>query len=206
MNKLKKAVLIRGPLLFPRKNFSSVSAIPDIGLAYIHACFNALGIETKMIDAPGEALDQIYTLGKTDWLAQGLRLEDIFLRVPSDVDVIGISCMHSHRWLIDAKIIEELLDRFPHSKLILGGEHATSCYSQILKQFPRITAIVLGEGEETLIQLLTALDQNTSLHSIEGISFLDSNGQLVVTPKRKRIENWSKVLEPFWRGHLFRII
>ena len=72
----------------------------------------------------------------------------------------------------------------PKTKIILGGCHATIMYKQLLKNFP-IDAIVLGEGEETIIDLLKNFD---NLKKVKGIAFMHKN-QLIKTAPRDFIKD-----------------
>ena len=59
----------------------------------------------------------------------------------------------------------------PQAWIIYGGVFPTYHWSEILEQEPEIDFIVRGEGEETIVRLVTALEQEESLDRVPGIVF-----------------------------------
>jgi anaerobic magnesium-protoporphyrin IX monomethyl ester cyclase len=57
----------------------------------------------------------------------------------------------------------------PQAWIIYGGVFPTYHWSQIMEQEPEIDFIVRGEGEETIVRLLTALEQRGCLEAVPGI-------------------------------------
>lgn len=196
---MKKAVIIRTPFVHPLKHLSSISAVPDIGTAYINGTLQRIGYHSKIIDATGEGIGRRIHLKGTDLAIGGIPATEIIEKIDDDVSLFGMQAMHSNRWIYDSYILEKLYERFPKATVFLGGEHASACYDKILKQFPQITAIVIGEGEETVIELVDAIENNRPLDSIAGLAFI-KNGQLVVTPRRKRRSELADLPRPSWEG------
>jgi len=65
--------------------------------------------------------------------------------------------------------------------IILGGAHATLLPEETLVATPEIDIIVRGEGEETIIDLLQALEHKQPLDNISNISYR-WNGEIISTP------------------------
>ncbi|MFH1905713.1 MAG: radical SAM protein [bacterium] len=84
-------------------------------------------------------------------------------------------------------------------KIIIGGVHATIMFEQLLKNF-EIDYVVLGEGEETILELLSALDTRKDVSNVKGIAY-SLNGNIVKNSDRKLIENLDKI--PFPKHELF---
>jgi len=80
-----------------------------------------------------------------------------------------------------AKLVKE---NFKEIKIIFGGVHPTAIYEKILRNFKEIDYIVIGEGEETIYQLLTSQD----LENVKGVAFR-KNGDVIFTGRRKLIED-----------------
>ena len=78
-------------------------------------------------------------------------------------------------------------------KVVIGGAHPTIMHQQIMENYPSIDYIVLGEGEETLLEI--AQDKEPS--QINGIVYRD-NGNIVKTPARKNIANLDDLPFPAW--------
>ena len=65
---------------------------------------------------------------------------------------------------------------------VIGGPHVTFQDVECL-QAPQVDVVVRGEGEWTMLDLMTALEQGRHLSSVAGISFRQ-DGQIVRTPAR----------------------
>jgi anaerobic magnesium-protoporphyrin IX monomethyl ester cyclase len=59
----------------------------------------------------------------------------------------------------------------PNAWIIYGGVFPTYHWSDIMEQEPAIDFIVRGEGEETIIRLIKALEQKQDLEQVPGIVF-----------------------------------
>ena len=85
---------------------------------------------------------------------------------------------------IVAKIVKEIN---PEIKVIVGGVHSTMNGSKVLN-CKDIDFLSIGEGENTIVELLRALEKNTELNSVNGIVFRD-NGKIINTKPRSYVEN-----------------
>jgi anaerobic magnesium-protoporphyrin IX monomethyl ester cyclase len=170
---------------------------PPIGLAYIAAAIREAGHRVTLIDATGEAMDQIKPMKtRPDILVQGLTPDQIIDRVPADVDVVGIGCSFSSLWLACRDILERVRDSHPDIPLIMGGEHASALPEHVL-QTSRADICVIGEGEETIVELLEAITQKQDLHGVAGIAFREGD-QIFHTPRRKRMTHIDDLPLPAW--------
>ena len=73
----------------------------------------------------------------------------------------------------------------PKAVTVLGGIHGTVMYGQVLGECPEIDYIVRGEGEEVVVNLITALSQGrlpAERESIKGIAFLKDGQHFATTP------------------------
>jgi anaerobic magnesium-protoporphyrin IX monomethyl ester cyclase len=69
------------------------------------------------------------------------------------------------------RIVQALRSALPYSWIIYGGVFPTYHWPQIMEQDPAIDFIVRGEGEETIVRLVTALEQRQCLEKVAGIVF-----------------------------------
>jgi radical SAM superfamily enzyme YgiQ (UPF0313 family) len=106
-------------------------------------------------------------------------------------DVVGLRCFSfNHKLLMD--FVSLIKDHNPHTTVIVGGPHATVEHRKLL-QDKNIDFAVIGEGEETICELIKALSHNdTNVNDIKGIAFKD-NGQVVVTDPRPFCSDLSEV-------------
>jgi anaerobic magnesium-protoporphyrin IX monomethyl ester cyclase len=101
--------------------------------------------------------------------------------------ILGISQFTHNRFA--ALRLADLAKRAnPRCFVVLGGPHATHRSSELLAGFPQLDAVVLGEGEETFLELARLLQRSTGqdLTSIRGLA-CRSGGDIVITPPRPPI-------------------
>ncbi len=95
-------------------------------------------------------------------------LADIYNKKP---DIIGFSC-----YIWNISLIKELLPEvhklLPETKLWLGGPEASFEAHKLLAQYPFLTGIMVGEGEETFLDLLKyyVKEKYQSLEEIAGLA------------------------------------
>src|SRR5215208_6790633 len=159
--------LINPPGIKSFSGLSPHSPNPPLGLAYIAAAGKEAGFAYHVIDGTGEALDSIHPYpDRTDFMTQGLSFEDIVARIPPETDIIGIGCMFSTLWPLTRGVAEHVRTRFPGALLVLGGEHGTAVPELVLRTSP-VDVVVLGEGEETIVNLLRAHRDGASLREVK---------------------------------------
>lgn len=76
----------------------------------------------------------------------------------------------------------------PAVKIVVGGVHFTALPDETMNECPEIDIGVIGEGEETIIDIMNYFIKETSLYEIQGIIFR-MNEQLVKTGQRPAIKN-----------------
>jgi len=173
---------------------------PPLGLAYVAAAIEALGVETHVVDSIADALDEFWETDiEKDIVVQGMSFERIAQHIPPDVDLIGFSCMFSNNWLLDEKLINYIAQKFPKAMIIAGGESVSSMATYVLKN-SSTHACIIGEGEETTASLVQCLIDGDDWKKTEGIAYKD-NGEVKTNPRRNRIRDLDEITYPAW--HLF---
>jgi len=99
-----------------------------------------------------------------------LPFDEIVARIPSDTDVIGVSCMFSNAWYPTRDLLVAIRARLPQAWIVLGGEHATACASHVLETCAAVDACVLGEGEHTMLALLACLESGGEAAAVAGVA------------------------------------
>jgi anaerobic magnesium-protoporphyrin IX monomethyl ester cyclase len=74
----------------------------------------------------------------------------------------------------------------PQTWIVYGGVFPTFHWPEIMKEEPQIDFIVRGEGEETVVYLMHALEQGSSLEEIPGLVFRDD-----IVPAPTRNSDWA---------------
>ncbi len=190
--------LVRPPLVLPRDSHLANHGTPPLALAYLAGSLKARGHEVHCIDAFGERPNYFRSFGIDGLLINGLSTDEIVERVPAATDVLGVSCMYSNEWIYTREVIHRLRERFPEVALIAGGEHVTADAESLLNDCPEVAACVLGEGEETLVELLDAVAGGRDLAGVRGIALRGKDGRCVRTPARERIRAIDAIPWPSW--------
>ena len=162
---IKKVYLLYPPISKKERYSSEIGSaggdqIP-LGIYYIAAYLRNNGFEVMITDAEAENL-------KTDDILK--QLHDF------DPGYIGISSttVAFHRALETANSIRK---EFKDKKIILGGPHITSNVEHAMS-FEVFDYGVLQEGEITIIELLDALNNSTTIANIDGIAYRNEKNDL----------------------------
>ncbi len=170
-------------LLVAHDNNSHISFFP-LGLAYIAAACRAAGHEVR-----------IYNQDVCHWPESHLTN----LLDNERFDVVGLGIIggyYPYRKLLKISAAVNASRQRPY--LVLGG-HGPSPEPEYFLRKTGADAIVLGEGEETIKELLEALGDREKLSKIRGIAYIDpSFGICVKTPLRELIKDIDGVTLPAW--------
>ena len=79
---------------------------------------------------------------------------------------------------------------------VLGGVHATFMYRQVLAEAPWIDAIVRGEGEEIIVNLVKLIDAGgwpSRRDSVKGLAYID-DGKVIATPAAPTVKDIDSIV------------
>jgi radical SAM superfamily enzyme YgiQ (UPF0313 family) len=162
-------------LVNPHETEQSGFTNPPLGLLYIAGTLLKNGFNVRIVDGCLE--------GKS-------AIEEAFTEFRPDI--VGITCLTPGRK--KALEVADMSKAFDANiKVILGGAHPTIMHRQILEHYPAVDYIVLGEGEETCLEIAQGKDP---VH-INGLVYKE-DGEIVKTPPRKYIQNLDDVPFPAW--------
>lgn len=113
-------------------------------------------------------------------------------------DLVGVT-FTTPLWSEARKIASIVREACPGSaRLIAGGVHASTLPEEVLRS--GFDAVVLGEGERTVVDLCSGLPWA----EIRGLAYLDSSGGLVRTADREQIDDLDDLPLPAWHLHDLR--
>jgi radical SAM superfamily enzyme YgiQ (UPF0313 family) len=190
-----KVCLIRPPRVLKLMALSQKPAAP-FGLAYLAGTLKKAGHTIKVIDGAGEAPEQYHKF-IDDVLVNGISDDALIAQIPADTELIGYSCMFTGNWLFDRALIDKIGERFPNATIIAGGEHITAVPEFCLTQARHLDICVLGEGEETILEIINAMQQGGYYAHIESIVYR-SGDEFKRTGRRARIRKLDEIAEPAW--------
>lgn len=171
--KIEKVILVRPPrYLWPFINESDNFLLP-LGLPCIAAAIREKlpYIEVKIIDCPPL---------KIGWSS----LRDILQAEKPDIVGAGEEALYHYEAVRLFKLTKEIN---PKTITIAGGHFFSWMTEHSLNNFP-IDIIVRFEGEDTIVDLIKAIENDEDLSGVKGIAY-KNDGQIVKTPLRPLIKN-----------------
>lgn len=104
-------------------------------------------------------------------------------------------------------VVENILDSVRSQdhipRIIIGGPIITS-EPELMFHALRPDYAVIGEGEETIVELLDCLKVNGNLEDIRGIAYKDKEGNPIITKQREAIKDIDALPFPDFEGIEFR--
>lgn len=147
-----------------------------LGLGYVVSALNNNGIEYEILDF---------------WLEQ-TKMKDAIRRTERiHCDVLGISA-YSTQYAYLKEFTLKLKEIFPDIPIICGGSAATFSPAIVLKH-TGVDICTIGEGEETILDLLDNMDNP---HVVKGIVFKDKKRVINRTEPRAQINDLSRIPFP----------
>ncbi len=153
-----------------------------LGLLYIGGVLKENGFKVTLYDA----------------MTEGHSLNDIRERIDAlKPDIVGCGAYTSTvNATLEVLKIAKSIDQSIIT--LLGGVHPSFCFDEIFNSSSNsaVDYIVRGEGEETIPELLNALNNGRDISEIKGIVY-KKNNKIIPTEERPFIENLDS-LKPAW--------
>jgi anaerobic magnesium-protoporphyrin IX monomethyl ester cyclase len=164
-------ILLIHPLGYDRSraghDISRIANImPPLGLASIAAYLGKKGLPAEIVDC--------YAKPDAERWIRDLLQE----RNPG---FIGFSATTSG-FLDGVRLARMAKAVLPQVKVVFGGHHVSALKERILREFPVVDFTVIGEGEETLAELLE--HDAEDLAGVRGLTYRDRSGEVVFTGQR----------------------
>lgn len=150
-----------------------------LGILFLAGYLREKGVHVKVLDCFN---DSIHKEGDYYWQgASEAEIEAEFRR--QNPGVVGISSMFSVHCHAIHRIAAAAKRAVPDALVVVGGMHA-SALPQIVSSDKNIDIVVVGEGEQTLHEIIIKHSRGESLHGITGIAYTDESGVYHATGKR----------------------
>lgn len=207
-----KVLLVNPP--YTRIRGSGQSAYFPLGLGYLAGTLAREGFEPVIYSAencqPGEPLPKISMREVFELRSKGHRsfvkaLQDDDHFVWKEVEyvletvqphIVGITAL-SVQFGSAAKIARIVKSWRPDCPVVFGGHHVTYMPLDSLRRVPHFDVGVLGEGEETFLELCRAYaaGRRSNFNKIPGLIYRSGNG-IMFSEHRKLIENLDALPNP----------
>jgi radical SAM superfamily enzyme YgiQ (UPF0313 family) len=128
---------------------------PPLGLAYIGAALEAAGVEVRMLD--------LVVLPYSKGMLESV-LKDFS---PHFVGATAVTMTFNHA----AEVIKDVKDIDPTILTIMGGPHVSFCAKETMHSVPELDFIALGEGEESVVQLVNEAEDGCHWNNVKGLVY-----------------------------------
>lgn len=174
-----KVLFVNPPQTASKYKFMGVIA-PPLGIAYMAGVLQENNIDVEILDASAEDMDF------KDVEKELLKRKPDLVALTALTPTIG-------RALETAQVVKETL---PDAIVVMGGYHPTFNFIETLED-ENVDIVIRGEGEYIMLNLVQALENQSSLHDVKGIVFEDKNSkEIVVNPEAPLIQDLDELPFP----------
>jgi len=113
-----------------------------------------------------------------DCVAMNLPLEQLLARIEEEKPDLLFFETATPTINQDLDFVRRLKQRLSGARIILGGPHSSVYPVEILKENPEIDFIVIGEYEESLVELAKALRDKLPVEGVKGIVYREAGGSV----------------------------
>lgn len=156
---------------------------PPLGLSYLGAILEEAGHIVKILDIDADKI-------KDGDFARCLKA--------GSYGLVGITT--TTPTLNKSVHLTELAKKYSNAYTVLGGVHVSVRPEETMK-FPSVDFVVVGEGERTIIELVSCIENNLNPESVDGVCYRE-NGRILKTKPRELISNLDEI--PFPARHLYK--
>jgi len=156
---------------------------PHLGLALLAAILRTKGRSVAVMDFPCEGIPFREAVSRV------VALSPKYLGLTAVTMTVTAAAAF-------ARAVKEAL---PGVKIIIGGPHITALPEETIRRLGTFfDAAVMGEADETLPELLSALEGAMPISSVRGLALPDGNGKISLTPPRPPVEDMDSLPFPAW--------
>lgn len=149
-----------------------------LGILYISAWLEKNGYDNEVFDSTFSSFNKLSTY--------------LTLTRP---DVIGIytNLMTKLNVLRIIRFVKSTFD-LRHTRIVLGGPEVRNHIDKFLEHGADV--IVLGEGEQTMLELVQHLEAGRPIGEVAGIAYAGKNGETIHTPERTKLKDLDELPLP----------
>jgi len=135
---------------------------PPLGISYLAAVLEEAGFQVKV-------LDLVITPYQFDEFSE--------LLMNFKPDIVGSTAV-TMTFNDAIKVIKDVKKIDPGIITVMGGPHVSFCAEETLNTFPELDLIVIGEGEETIVELSLEVEGDRDWSKIKGLVYRSDTGVL----------------------------
>jgi len=161
------------------------ATMAPLGILYVAAAAEDAGFTVSFRDYALEKGPGLFTIERiASFLAQ------------DDAPVVGISCFANMLPYV-ALAAQLLRTREPDIRIVLGGPGPSAVAARLIERYPAIDMVVVGEGEESIVEVLHSLRSGAPrLESVAGLVWRSPEGAVVRNEPRARARELDRISPP----------
>jgi len=173
-------------VLFVRtSNRVNLSLVQPLGILYL------VGALRRDLDPPPSEIRVI------DYALSGSTHQSLSRDIESFApDLVGISGLTVEADLM-LQVARQARNSSSRPVVVAGGPHATSDPAHLLG-LGTVDVVVVGEGEQTLPELVSCLRCGGELRDVPGLALPGGDGSPVLTPQRALVTDLDRLPDPAW--------
>lgn len=183
--KVDKGIVFVNPPLSLEERYGAIAAggrnAPPLGLCSLASVVRKKGYRVNIVDAP------VLNYGYLETIKEIIKMAPKYVGITASTLAIDRAGKLATRL---KKVKKDLV-------IIIGGPHVTALPKETLLKYPSFDFAVIGEGEETLVELLSTLENNQELNFVQGLAFRQKK-KIIFTKKRPFIRNLNALPIPAW--------
>lgn len=171
----------------PKQYYSFFKPHMPLGLMYLASYLYKNGIDSEICELGVFKINDAVSVGSR--VRFGLSDENIRSLIKEKTPkIVGLTSMYSIYYGDVVEIARTIKKFDPSITVVVGGNHASSYWRHILKN-KSIDVVVIGEGEETFLELSRNILSRKEFSNVPGLAFRNSSGEPVRTQARELISN-----------------
>ncbi|MHC5076424.1 MAG: B12-binding domain-containing radical SAM protein, partial [Planctomycetota bacterium] len=171
-----KILLINPPI----REWAKPNCFPS-GLGYLSSVLVNAGYEVEVLDINGYRYSRQEVEAKIE---------------ASDADVFGVGGLITVYKYI--KWLTQVIKRYHPNKIVIGGGSSASSIPRTFLERTEADVAVMGEGENTVVELMQALKAKADLKGLPGIWYNNADSEIVANPARPVIKDLDNIPFPAW--------
>lgn len=179
---MKERVMLINPARHFIANQAGLGYLSPLGLILIGGPLVDAGFDVRLVDHD-----------MNGWTFEKL-LQEIQEYQPRYILLGHSGSTASHNVVV--KTVKLIKNNLPEIRIIYGGVYPSYAYQSIFEELPEVDVIVRGEGEKTIVELLSKWEQTEDLEDVSGIVWRE-NGQVKVNRPQPAIQDLDEY-RPGW--------
>lgn len=144
---------------------------PPLGISFLGAVLEQAGHETRIVD---------FSVFPYSHEILSRHLQEF------KPDLLGVTSV-TMTFNAAIQVVEDARKINPELPTLMGGPHVSFCAHETLSAYPSLDLIVVGEGEQTIVEVANQILNDRDWSQIKGLAYRDGN-QIKINEKREYLD------------------